>query len=158
MVSNKGSILLMFLLSLLLASKPILPDFSLVIPPYPVCVLTIPMLAVFLWSMTTGIQTHKLHQKILETCQLFKSLVLKVIWEIEQCDWFHLWESYYPLLAFQKEYSCRLFQWIVENIINVVYSGTPPKGHFWNEDTPLIRTHFSGPMVSVLERFHCRWS
>ena len=60
------------------------------------------------------------------------------------------------------------------------YSGTPLKGHPWNEDTPLIRTlhqvptsykyvlfapwnedtplirtHFKGPRVSVLEGSHC---
>ena len=32
--------------------------------------------------------------------------------------------------------------------IHTLYSETPPKGH------SLMRTYFSGPMVSVFERFH----
>ena len=72
---------------------------------------------------------------------------------------------------------------ILAHVINYeqqYYSGTPLKGHTWNEDTslirtldevptsykyvllapwnedtPLIRTHFRGPRVSVLERSHC---
>ena len=35
------------------------------------------------------------------------------------------------------------------------YGVTPLKGHSWNEDTSLIRTHFRGPRVSVTEGFHC---
>ncbi len=48
----------------------------------------------------------------------------------------------------------------------IQYSGTPHKGHLsnqdtkyvllasWHEDTSLIRTHFIGSRVSVLERYY----